>query len=146
MRPVLVVEDNEADIDAIREGFLGHFPQRQVVFVRDGAAGLKLICGEGDGKRRKTIDPALIIMDLSVPVVNGGELLEQLKKNPQTAHIPIVVFTDHQTDNVRRDAYGLGANAFVVKPFGRTKFLEAVGRIGKFWLEKNRLPPMRAFR
>ena len=140
MRPILAVEDDEADIEAIREGFQRDFPAREVVFVRDGAAALELICGE----RRKTIDPALIMLDLSVPVVNGGEMLQMLKKNPQTSYIPVVVFTDHQTENVRREAYGLGATAYVVKPFSRSKFIETVCRIGRFWLEKNRLPPVSA--
>lgn len=143
MRPILVVEDDEADIEAIREGFQRHFPSRKVVFARDGVAALKLVCGDGDGKRRKTIDPALIMLDLNVPVLNGGEMLDRLKKNPQTSYIPVVIFTDHQTDNVRSEAYGLGANAYVVKPFSRMKLIDTVCQIGKFWLEKNHLPPMR---
>lgn len=140
MRPILVVEDDESDIEAIREGFKRGFPTREVVFVRDGATAMDLVCGE----RKKTIDPVLIMLDLSVPVLNGGEMLNLLKKNPQTSYIPIVVFTDHKTENVRDEAYRLGANAYVVKPFNRAKFVEAVCRIGDFWLEKNRLPPRSA--
>ena len=141
MRPVLVIEDDEIDIDAIREGFRRDFPSRDILFAKDGAAALRMIFGEGGGERRHTIEPALIILDLSVPVVSGTDMLERIKRNPQTSYIPIVVFTDFQTDKSRHEAYELGANAYVVKPFSRATFIETVCRIGKFWIEMNRLPP-----
>lgn len=140
MRPVLVIEDDETEIEAIREGFQRDFPASEVMFAKNGAEGLRLIFGEGGGKPRR-IDPALVILDLSVPVSGGAEMLEQIKRNPQTSYIPIIVFTDHQTENSRHVAYERGANAYVVKPPNRETFIETVRRIAKFWIEMNRLPP-----
>lgn len=137
-RWVLLVEDNPDDEELIVRSLKRANFSNPIVIARDGAEALKLLFGE---ERNKNEEPALIILDINMPKVNGFEVLEDIRKNPKTAHVPVVIMTssDMQGDVAR--GYALGANSYVQKPIAFAQFVEAVASVGLYWLLLNVPPP-----
>jgi two-component system, response regulator len=135
---ILIVEDSAADAEmalrAIRSANLLN-PTR---IVSDGAEALEYLLGrEGTPAPPR---PKVVLLDLKLPKVSGLEVLETLRRNESTRHLPIVILTSSaETPDVRR-AYELGANSYIVKPVEFDKFVEAIGRAGLYWLMVNRPP------
>ena len=137
-RWVLLVEDNPDDEELIVRSLKRANFSNPIVIARDGAEALKLLFGE---ERNKNEEPALIILDINMPHMNGFEVLEDIRKNPKTAHVPVVIMTssDMQGDVAR--GYALGANSYVQKPIAFAQFVEAVASVGLYWLLLNVPPP-----
>ncbi|GLS42937.1 response regulator [Methylobacterium brachythecii] len=143
LKPILLVEDNPNDIEltlaALEAGQLAN----DIVICRDGAEALDFVYRRGPHEKREAQDPAVVLLDLKLPKVDGLEVLAALKKDPQTRAIPIVMLTSsrEETDVVR--SYDLGVNAFVVKPVGFDEFFAAIKELGVFWAVLNEPPPHR---
>ncbi|MCE4226222.1 response regulator [Methylobacterium sp. C25] len=143
LKPILLVEDNPNDIEltlaALEAGQLAN----DIVICRDGAEALDFVYRRGPHEKREAQDPAVILLDLKLPKIDGLEVLAALKKDPQTRAIPIVMLTSsrEETDVVR--SYDLGVNAFVVKPVGFDEFFAAIKELGVFWAVLNEPPPHR---
>lgn len=143
LKPILLVEDNPNDIEltlaALEAGQLAN----EIVICRDGAEALDFVYRRGPYEGRAEQDPAVILLDLKLPKVDGLEVLAKVKGDPQTRTIPVVMLTSsrEETDVVR--SYNLGVNAFVVKPVGFNEFFKAIQELGVFWAVLNEPPPHR---
>lgn len=140
---ILLVEDSLEDLEltqrALRNAKLGNHIQ----IARDGAEALDFIFCEGPHAERNIEDsPKLILLDLKLPKVDGLEVLERIKTDPRTKHIPIVVLTSskEQIDVVK--SYQLGVNSYIVKPVDFEGFNSAVQELGMYWLLLNQPPKL----
>ncbi|MBD2515983.1 response regulator [Nostoc sp. FACHB-973] len=138
---ILLVEDNRADaeltIRALRRGRIGN----QVQLLEDGAAALDFIFCQGDyAHRTMTNQPKVILLDLKLPKISGLEVLRQLKSDPRTQMIPVVVLTSSAEDRDMIDSYQFGVNSYIVKPVDFEQFNQAVQQLGFYWVLFNQLP------
>jgi two-component system response regulator len=140
---VLLVEDSLEDLEltqrALRNANLGNHIQ----VARDGAEALDFIFCEGEHAGRKIEDtPKLILLDLKLPKVDGLEVLQRIKDDSRTRHIPVVVLTSskEQSDLIR--SYQMGVNSYIVKPVNFESFATAVQELGMYWLLLNQPPQL----
>lgn len=135
---ILLVEDNPVDVDLTLRAFAKRKLTNPVTVARDGAAALDWIPRWESGERW----PALILLDLKLPKIDGLEVLRQLKGHPNLRSIPVVVLTTSNEDLDIHKAYQLGANSYVVKPMDFDKFIEIAAQIELYWCVLNEaLPP-----
>jgi CheY-like chemotaxis protein len=143
VRQILLAEDNPNDVEltlaALRENHLAN----EVVVVRDGAEALDYLYARNTFASRPGGNPALILLDLKMPKVDGIEVLRQLKSDPSTKAIPIVVLTSSREEQDLVRSYHYGVNAYVVKPVDFQEFVGAVRVLGGFWAVLNEPPPAR---
>ncbi|WP_457106935.1 response regulator [Methylobacterium sp. P5_C11] len=143
LKPILLVEDNPNDIELTLAALESSQLANEIVICRDGAEALDFIYRRGAYEKRLAQDPAVVLLDLKLPKVDGLEVLARIKGDPATRKIPVVMLTSsrEETDLVR--SYDLGVNAFVVKPVGFDEFFVAIKEIGVFWALLNEPPPFR---
>lgn len=139
---ILLVEDNPNDVeltlDALRDNKLANHIQ----VVRDGAEALDFIFRNGAYANRSNENPKLVLLDLKLPKVNGLEVLQQIRANPRTRPIPVVVLTSSREERDIVETYQLGVNSYIVKPVDFEQFTSAVRQIGFYWLLLNQLPQL----
>ena len=138
---ILLVEDNPADselaIRALRRGRISN----QIQLLEDGAEALDFIfCREKYAHRQITDHPKMILLDLKLPKVSGLEVLQQLKSDPRTQMIPVVVLTSSAQDSDVIESYKLGVNSYIVKPVDFEQFNKAVEQLGVYWVLINQSP------
>jgi len=143
---ILLVEDNPNDVElalhALRRGKLAN----HIDVVRDGEEALDyLFCRGAYATRRLDNPPKLVLLDLKLPKVDGLEVLRQLKGNPATKAIPVVILTASKEETDLLQGYMNGANSYIQKPVDFDQFRETVKQIGLFWLVVNQPPPTAAF-
>lgn len=141
IQDILLVEDNQNDIDlalyALREGDLAN----SIFVVRDGKEALDfLFCREAFSERSFNHPPRLVLLDLKLPKIEGLQVLKQLKSDPRTKTIPIVIMTSSNEERDLVESYSLGANSYIQKPVDFDQFREAVKTLGLYWLAVNRSP------
>ena len=141
LKPILLVEDNPNDIELTLAALESSQLANQIVICRDGAEALDFIYRRGQHENRQVEDPAVVLLDLKLPKVDGLEVLGAVKGDPATRGIPVVMLTSsrEETDVIR--SYDLGVNAFVVKPVGFDEFFAAIKELGVFWALLNEPPP-----
>jgi CheY-like chemotaxis protein len=142
-KKVLLVEDNPDDealtLRALKKAHIAN----PVDVVRDGAEALEYLRCEGRYAGRDPNDtPQVILLDLNLPLVGGLDVLRQVRANPQTQLLPVVVLTSSKEDEDLVASYKLGANSYVRKPVDFAEFAEAVRKLGLFWLLVNEAPPI----
>jgi CheY-like chemotaxis protein len=136
-----LVEDNPDEADLTRLALTRHEPTARVTHVRNGREALDYLLRQGPYQGRGDADPALVLLDLKMPVLDGFEVLAQLKTSQRLKHTPVVVLTSSsETADVRR-AYAHGTNAYVAKPTDFGEFLAAMKHVCEFWLHINRPAP-----
>jgi len=130
---ILIVDDDEKNVELILTA-LAHqtFPCDTVVAC-DGAEALDYLHGRGKFQGRNGAQPAVVLLDLKMPRVDGFEFLRELRASETLKMIPAVVFTSSSDERDRLMSYELGANAYVVKPVDFEEFLEVVQAVGRFW-------------
>ena len=140
-RPLLLVEDNTDD-EALTLRALGRNRiELPVIIARDGVEALDWLLATGLHAARDTsIQPALILMDLKLPRIDGLEVLRRIRADARTRLLPVVVLTTSREQRDIRAAYAAGANGYVRKPVDFDKFTEALGLIGRYWLTLNEYP------
>ncbi len=134
---VLVVEDNPDDVELTLRALRRMRLTNPVRVARDGVEALELLLG--DGTARPPL-PRVVLLDLKLPRVGGLEVLARLREEERTRTLPVVVLTSSREEPDVRKAYALGVNSYVVKPVEFEKFVDAVGKVGQYWLLLN-LPP-----
>ena len=142
-RPVeiLLVEDNLNDVKLTLHALKKNNIANCVKVVRDGAEALDFIFGKGAYAARNVEDaPRVILLDLKLPKLNGLEVLEQLKNNPQTKKIPVVMLTSSDAERDIVESYKLGVNSYITKPVDFDQFIRAVKQLGFYWLLLNKAP------
>ncbi|MAE44157.1 MAG: two-component system response regulator [Magnetovibrio sp.] len=138
---ILLVEDNPDDEALVLRALKKFKVKNDTNVVRDGAEALDYMFKTGPYADRKGGNPAVILLDLKLPKIDGLEVLRRLREDQRTRHQPVVILTssDEQEDMVR--GYELGANSYVRKPVGFEEFSEAVRQLGLYWLLLNKPPP-----
>lgn len=138
---ILLVEDSLEDLELTQRALRNANLSNYIHVARDGAEALEFIFCEGPYSDRKIEDtPKLILLDLKLPKVDGLEVLERIKGDPRTRHIPVVILTSskEQVDVVK--SYQLGVNSYIVKPVNFESFTTAVQELGIYWLLLNQPP------
>jgi CheY-like chemotaxis protein len=124
-------------LEALAENHRDH----EVIALRDGAEALDYLYRRGDFAGRPAGQPAVVLLDLKMPKVDGMEVLRQLKSDPQLRLIPVVILTSSREEQDVTSCYQLGANAYVVKPAKFHEFAEMVKHLAAFWTLTNEPPP-----
>jgi two-component system response regulator len=141
-RTILLIEDNADDEELTLRALARNNIGNKVDVVRDGQEALEWLDGTGAHQGRDPRDvPALILLDLKLPKVDGLEVLRRLRANPHTAVVPVVILTSSKEDRDRAQGYHGGANSYVQKPVDFTSFVDAVRQLGMYWLMLNEPPP-----
>lgn len=134
-RKILLVEDSPDDVEltliAMRDSNIAN----DVVVASDGQQAVDLLLGPEPSL------PAVVLLDLNLPKIDGLEVLRRVRDNPATRNLPVVVMTSSKREEDLTRSYGLGANAYVRKPVGFEEFVEATRVLGLFWLVFNESPP-----
>ena len=141
LRPILLVEDNPKDLELTLAALGKCQLANEIAVARDGAEALDYLYQRGDHADRPPGEPAVVLLDLKLPKVDGLEVLEKVKKDPAQRHIPIVMLTSSREEQDLVRSYQLGVNAFVVKPVDFREFFEAIQDLGVFWGIVNEPPP-----
>ena len=141
IRTILLAEDNPKDVELTLEAMAENNLANQVVVVKDGVEALEYLRCEGKYKFRKGGNPALILLDIKMPRMDGIEALRHIRSDAALKRIPVVVLTSSREEKDLINTYDLGVNAYVVKPVRFQQFIEAVKQIGAFWAVLNELPP-----
>lgn len=137
---ILLVEDNPNDLELTLHALKKHRLVNHIRVARDGAEALDFIFRTGDYATRTEGNPRLILLDLKLPKVDGLEVLKQIRTNPQTRLIPIVVMTTSHEDRDIMTSYELGVNSYIVKPVDFEQFVQAMQHLGFYWLLLNQPP------
>jgi two-component system response regulator len=141
-RTILLVEDNPDDEELTLRALARNNIGNQVVVVRDGQDAVDWLEATGPYADRDPNDvPALVLLDLKLPKIDGLEVLRRLRMNPRTAIVPVVILTSSKEDRDRASGYHGGANSYVQKPVDFTSFVDAVRQLGMYWLMLNEPPP-----
>ncbi|QRK08743.1 response regulator [Archangium violaceum] len=141
LKRVLLVEDSPNDAELTLEAFAESGLANEVVWVRDGREALDYLYKEGTFAERPDGLPAVVLLDLKMPKVDGLQVLEQIKTNSQLKTVPVVMLTSSREEADLARSYGLGVNAYVVKPVGFPEFVKALKDLGLFWAVVNEPPP-----
>ncbi|HET6583276.1 MAG TPA: response regulator [Nannocystaceae bacterium] len=140
-RPILLIEDDRDDETLVRRALSSSQVPNTVIVARDGAEALDYLFALGDFKDRDLAEqPALILLDISLPKIDGFEVLRQIRADPLTRRLPVVVLTSSRRQTDVLSGYDAGANAYVVKPVDVGRFVEATQELGRFWARLNELP------
>jgi len=140
---ILLVEDNASDEKLALLAFKKSGVPCTIVVARDGADALDYVFASGKhAGRDPTASPALILLDLQLPRVNGLEVLRQIRAGVETKLLPVVVLTASREDQDLLRSYSLGANAYIRKPVDFMEFTETAKTLGTFWLRCNELAPI----
>lgn len=138
---ILLVEDSENDVTLILAAFAEAHLADQVVVASDGQEALDYLYRQGPHAGRAAENPSVVLMDLKLPRVDGLQVLSRMKSDPALKLVPVVMFTSsrEEVDLVR--SYGLGANAYVIKPVSFQELEAALEGLRVFWTEVNEPPP-----
>jgi len=136
--PILLVEDNADDEALTIRAFSKNNIRNPIVVARDGQEALDQLYGTGSYANRENYQrPALILLDIKLPKLNGIEVLRHIRANAQTKLIPVVMMTTSKEEDDLVKSYSLGANSYIRKPVDFQQFLEVVRQVGIYWLMLN---------
>jgi CheY-like chemotaxis protein len=138
---ILLVEDDPKDIDLTLRALDHHRLANEVVVARDGEEALDYLFCRGPFDARDGQNPAVMLLDLKLPQVDGLEVLQQIRSNEKLKMIPVVVLTSSREERDVVASYKLGVNAYVVKPVDFHEFVDAIKELGVFWALINEPPP-----
>jgi two-component system, response regulator len=141
LKRILFVDDSQRDRELALDALETYKIANEIITLRDGAEALDYLYRRGEFAGRTCGQPAVILLDLKMPKVDGLEVLRQIKSDPKLRLIPVVMMTSSREEQDLVSSYELGVNAYVVKPVGFQEFVEAVRQVGGFWAVFNEPPP-----
>ena len=142
---ILLVEDNPNDVELMLHVFKSNRISNRIRVVRDGSEALEFIfCTGAYASRNMSAGPRIILLDLKLPKVDGLEVLKQIKSDPRTSAIPVVVLTSSHQDRDMVESYKYGVNSYICKPVDFEQFTEAARMLGMYWLLLNQSPKNKA--
>ena len=140
---ILLVEDNRGDEELMLRALKKNNIRNAVVVARDGEQAIDYLFATGPHADRDAADaPAVILLDLQLPKIDGLDVLKRIRSGDLTKLLPVVILTSSNEDQDRIKGYMSGANSFVRKPIEFTEFAEAVRQLGVYWLLLNEPPPI----
>lgn len=143
---ILLVEDNPADVELTLHALRSNHLANQVQVVRDGEEALDFLFSRGSHSERNSYaPPKLVLLDLKLPKVDGLDVLREIRSNPRTRPIPVVILTSSKEEKDMVAGYQLGVNSYIQKPVDFSEFRETVKQLGLYWLIINQSPPAEAF-
>jgi CheY-like chemotaxis protein len=138
---ILMVEDDPKDVELTLTALEEYNLANEVIVTRDGEQALDYLYCRGEYKTRTSGNPAVMLLDLKLPKVDGLEVLKQIKSDGELRMIPVVVLTSSKEEKDMVASYKLGVNAYVVKPVDFHEFVNAIKELGVFWAVINEPPP-----
>ena len=141
LKPILLVEDDARDLELALLALERSQLANEVIVVRDGAQALEYLRREGEFAQRPEGNPAVVLLDLKLPKVNGLEVLQAVRAEAALRSLPVVMLTSSQEESDVVRSYELGVNAYVVKPVEFKQFVAAIADLGVFWAVLNEPPP-----
>jgi CheY-like chemotaxis protein len=138
---ILLVEDDPKDVELTLTALEEYNLANEVVVARDGEEALDYLYRRGGFASRSNENPAVLLLDLKLPMVDGLEVLKQIKSDENLKMIPVVVLTSSREERDMVASYKLGVNAYVVKPVDFHEFVNAIRELGVFWAIINQPPP-----
>jgi len=138
---ILLVEDNPNDAELAIHALKKHNLTNRLEWVKDGEEALDFLFHRGAYAEWPNTLPRVVLLDLRLPKVDGIEVLRQLRANPDTRELPVVVLTSSKEERDLIDTYKLGVNSFVAKPIAFDEFARTVAELGMYWVLVNRVPP-----
>jgi len=144
LKRILLAEDNPKDVELTLAALDEHKLANEVVVVNDGAEALDYLYLRGKYAMRQEGNPAVVLLDIKMPKVDGLEVLKTIKADPNLKSIPTVILTSSREESDLAKSYTQGVNAYVVKPVEFQEFIKAVSNLGVFWAIVNEPPPQSA--
>ena len=141
LRTILLAEDNQNDVELTLAALSEQNLANRVVVVHDGVEVIEYLRCEGNFRMRKKGNPAVILLDIKMPRMDGIEVLQVIRNDKALKMIPVVMLTSSREEPDLLKCYELGVNAYVVKPVDFKDFFDAVKQLGVFWAMINELPP-----
>lgn len=141
LKPILLVEDNPHDLELTLIALSKSQLANEVVIARDGAEALDYLHRRGEHKDRTVGNPAVVLLDLKLPKVDGLEVLREIRNTESLKSMPVCMLTSSKEEQDVVRSYELGVNAYVVKPVDFGEFLRAIADLGVFWAVLNEPPP-----
>lgn len=138
---ILLVEDDPKDVELTLTALEEYNLANEVVVAKDGEEALDYLYSRGSFKARSNDHPAVLLLDLKLPKIDGLEVLQQIKSDEKLRMIPVVVLTSSHEEKDMVASYKLGVNAYVVKPVDFHEFVNAIKELGAFWAVVNEPPP-----
>jgi len=145
LKRILLAEDNPKDVELTLTALEEHHLANEVIVVSDGAEALDYLYRRGKFALRDDTNPAVVLLDLKMPKVDGLEVLRTVKADDRMKKIPVVILTSSREESDLVESYKLGVNAYVVKPVDFQQFVAAVKELGVFWAVINE-PPLGSVR
>jgi two-component system response regulator len=138
---ILLIEDNPSDIGLTERALLKNNITNKLVVAQDGQDGLDYLFGEGNyAGKGETVPPVLVLLDLKLPKLDGLEVLRQVRADPRTHRIPVVILTSSREEQDIAAGYDLGVNSYIRKPVDFHQFAEVIRQLGLYWLVINEGP------
>ena len=144
LRPILLVEDNPNDLELSLTALERTGLANDIVVARDGEEAFNYLFYKGQHEKRPQENPAVVLLDIKLPKIDGLELLAFIRKEPALQHLPVVLLTSSREEQDVLRGYRLGSNAYVVKPVAFPDFIKAIQDLGVFWAVVNEPPPIAA--
>jgi two-component system response regulator len=141
LRKILLGEDNPKDVELTLEALSEHNLANEVIVVNDGVEVMEFLRREGKFKLRAPGLPAVLLLDIKMPRMDGLEVLAAVRSNPSLKMLPVVILSSSREESDLIRSYELGVNAYVVKPVDFEQFIEAIKLVGVFWALINEKPP-----
>jgi len=138
---ILLVEDDPHDVELTLSALTENHLTNEIAVARDGAEALDYLYRRGVYQLREARNPAVILLDLKLPKVDGLEVLKRIKADLTLKTVPVVMLTSSREEQDLAESYNSGSNAYVIKPIGFRDFVQAVREVGLFWTVINQPPP-----
>ena len=144
LKTILLIEDNPSDVGLTQRAFKKSHLVNKLVVVEDGQEALDFLFGtiEQSGNDAAAL-PAVILLDLQLPSLNGLEVLRRIRADPRTKRLPVVILTSSKEEQDIAQSYDLGANSYIRKPVDFVQFSQVIQNLGLYWLVLNEAPPVR---
>lgn len=141
LKPIVLVEDNPRDLELTLIALERSQLANEVVVLRDGAEAIEYLTCTGAFADRLPGNPAVVLLDLKLPKVDGIQVLQEIRGQPLLKSVPVVMLTSSREEQDLLRSYALGVNAYVVKPVNFQEFVNAIADLGVFWAVLNEPPP-----
>lgn len=141
LKKILLAEDNPKDVELTLEALSEHNLANEVIVLKDGVEVMEFLREEGKFKLRSPGLPAVLLLDIKMPRMDGFEVLREVRSDPLLKLLPVVILTSSREEQDLVRSYELGVNAYVVKPVAFAEFIKAIKLLGVFWALINEKPP-----